>query len=381
MAYMAPERFGTDEATAAVDVYALACVLCEALTGSTPFRTDSLEQVIGAHLSAPPPRPSSVNPRVPAAVDDVVARGMAKQPDDRYGSAGAFARAAGRAMNAGGASTAGSSPNSAETMARPYSPATYAAAAAPTYFARAVATACPQHGGANRKRGRPHGCHGSAAGSSWQPLDSADRDRSRRCLAAGRHWNRHRHPRRTGKPFRFDRGAKSELSATVGERRANSRAPDADHAGATGKRAAAAHCPWCGCARRCVRCWLDASIRQRFRQPVGPGVDGDFVRVRPQCTRLILERVRQRQPGTAHGHRARGGQLSDGAGRQLRRVSIRNAVRGLRFRQLHYVLGRQQRAGLPFLTITDSPLLTVRTAPRGVPKRGRATNRRLVSTR
>ena len=135
MAYMAPERFGTDEATAAVDVYALACVLCEALTGSTPFRTDSLEQVIGAHLSAPPPRPSSVNPRVPAALDDVVARGMAKQPDDRYGSAGAFARAAGRAMNAGGASVAGSSPNSAETMARPYSPATYAAAAAPTYLA------------------------------------------------------------------------------------------------------------------------------------------------------------------------------------------------------------------------------------------------------
>jgi serine/threonine kinase PknH len=116
MAYMAPERFGNDEATSAVDVYALTCVLCEALTGESPFRTDSLEQVIGAHLYAPPPQPSAINPRVPAALDGVVARGMAKQPDDRYGSAGALARAAARALAAGASSTSG-----AVTMVRPYS--------------------------------------------------------------------------------------------------------------------------------------------------------------------------------------------------------------------------------------------------------------------
>lgn len=103
--YMAPERFGGSEATPAVDVYALACVLHEALTGHKPFAGHSA-QVIAAHLSSPPPRPSALNARVPASFDDVVARGMAKHPDDRYGSAGALGRAAKHAL-AAGASAAG----------------------------------------------------------------------------------------------------------------------------------------------------------------------------------------------------------------------------------------------------------------------------------
>lgn len=96
--YMAPERFGGSEATPAVDIYALGCVLYEALTGRKPFPGHS-DQVIAAHLSSPPPRPSAVDPRVPASFDDVVARGMAKHPDDRYGSAGALGRAARRALS------------------------------------------------------------------------------------------------------------------------------------------------------------------------------------------------------------------------------------------------------------------------------------------
>lgn len=96
--YMAPERFGDEEATSAVDVYSLACVLYEALTGAKPFPVHSAEQAIRSHVASPPPRPSAVNARVPRSFDEVIARGMAKHPDDRYGSAGALGRAAKRAI-------------------------------------------------------------------------------------------------------------------------------------------------------------------------------------------------------------------------------------------------------------------------------------------
>ena len=58
--YMAPERFTDQAATTAVDIYSLACVLYEALTGRKPFPGQS-EQVVAAHLSSPPPRPSAGN--------------------------------------------------------------------------------------------------------------------------------------------------------------------------------------------------------------------------------------------------------------------------------------------------------------------------------
>ena len=135
-AYMAPERFLDQEITPAVDVYALACVLYEALTGDTPFPADSLEQVIGSHISSPPPRPSAVNPRVPPSFDEVIARGMAKEPYDRYGSAGAFGRAAQRSLRADWRM-----PPEAETMAGPQ-PA-YGVISHPQYEPRPVPATDP----------------------------------------------------------------------------------------------------------------------------------------------------------------------------------------------------------------------------------------------
>lgn len=98
--YMAPERFTGDEVTYRADIYALACVLGECLTGAPPYRADSVERLIASHLMAPVPRPSVLRPgRVPAALDQVIAKGMAKNPSERYMTAGDLALAAHEALS------------------------------------------------------------------------------------------------------------------------------------------------------------------------------------------------------------------------------------------------------------------------------------------
>jgi serine/threonine-protein kinase len=121
--YMAPERFTGDEVTYRSDIYSLTCVLAECLTGSPPFRVESIERAIGAHLTEPPPRPSQLRPGlVPVALDQVIAKGMAKKPEERYRSAGDLANAALNALTAPEqhqAARISEEAAAAETMARP----------------------------------------------------------------------------------------------------------------------------------------------------------------------------------------------------------------------------------------------------------------------
>jgi serine/threonine protein kinase len=99
LAYMAPERFTDGVADARADVYSLACMLHECLTGAQPFPGNSAEQQIAGHLTIDPPKPSRANPAVPAAFDDVIARGMAKKSAERFSSAGELAGAASAAAS------------------------------------------------------------------------------------------------------------------------------------------------------------------------------------------------------------------------------------------------------------------------------------------
>ena len=103
--YMAPERFagegtGAPRVDARSDIYSLACVLYECLTSEHAFPGDSLEQQVGNHFSSPPPRPSLTRPGLPQAFDTVIAKGMAKNPGERYPNPMELAHAARDALTA-----------------------------------------------------------------------------------------------------------------------------------------------------------------------------------------------------------------------------------------------------------------------------------------
>jgi hypothetical protein len=96
--YVAPEQISGVAIDARVDVYALGCLLFKLLTGEVPFPREGEAARLYAHLNDPPPAPSLYAPGVSMALDDVVVRAMAKQPEDRYPSAGDLGRAATAAL-------------------------------------------------------------------------------------------------------------------------------------------------------------------------------------------------------------------------------------------------------------------------------------------
>jgi len=98
--YSAPERFQYSPPDERTDIYALACVLYELLTGNRPYPTLSLEQAANAHMMQRIPRPSEARDHIPPGLDLVVAVGMAKAPQSRYATAMQFAAAARDALGA-----------------------------------------------------------------------------------------------------------------------------------------------------------------------------------------------------------------------------------------------------------------------------------------
>jgi serine/threonine protein kinase len=92
--YAAPEQIEGRPLDARTDVYALGCVLFEALTGRPPYVRESDAAKLWAHMHEPPPSARALRPRVPAELDQVIACAMAKDPAHRHPSAGALGRAA-----------------------------------------------------------------------------------------------------------------------------------------------------------------------------------------------------------------------------------------------------------------------------------------------
>jgi hypothetical protein len=102
--YVAPELITEGGAGKSADIYALGCVLYEALTGEVPYPRDSELETLVAHIDAPVPKPSTARPEVSANLDAVVERAMAKDPAVRYTSAAELAGAARETLPSAGRS-------------------------------------------------------------------------------------------------------------------------------------------------------------------------------------------------------------------------------------------------------------------------------------
>jgi serine/threonine-protein kinase len=90
--YMSPEQVAGKRAEPRSDIFSLGVILYEMLTGKPAFTGEDVTSVMYQILNVAPPAPSSVNPAVPAVLDFIVAKALAKSPDERYPDAAELAR-------------------------------------------------------------------------------------------------------------------------------------------------------------------------------------------------------------------------------------------------------------------------------------------------
>ncbi|WP_051187220.1 serine/threonine-protein kinase [Nocardia tenerifensis] len=99
LAYASPEQLSGDPIDHRADQYSLACTLYALLAGRAPFAATNPGQVVAGHIAKPVPRISHHRPDLPAPLDDVISRAMAKQRQDRFDSCAEFAAAATAALH------------------------------------------------------------------------------------------------------------------------------------------------------------------------------------------------------------------------------------------------------------------------------------------
>ncbi len=93
LAYSAPELVQGDQPTPRADLYSLGIVLLQILLGRNPFKGEAMGDTVQRVVTMKPPKVGALRADVPAAFDDVLARALAKDPNDRFRDAGEFAAA------------------------------------------------------------------------------------------------------------------------------------------------------------------------------------------------------------------------------------------------------------------------------------------------
>ncbi|MCC6614041.1 MAG: serine/threonine protein kinase [Anaerolineae bacterium] len=118
-AYMSPEQANGLEIDGRNDIYAMGVVVYEMITGQQPFKAETPVQLLLKHLMEPPPYIRDFNQEVPAALDIVLQRALAKDPDERYQTATAFSEAFTQAISGLGVDTITIKDETSPTLDKP----------------------------------------------------------------------------------------------------------------------------------------------------------------------------------------------------------------------------------------------------------------------